>query len=142
LLLGPKDWIFCSAEESKIIYDAHFELCLSRMLDSIHGVDTADIECDTYASKPLSLTRKRYALSTRDFKGMPSATFGHRMKPLIANVLFDVPGETISLGEPDGFDTTHGNRRKSVYREVGFMNQRDRLILVAETLRNSITRPR
>jgi len=142
LLLRPKDWVFCDMDASWAVYDAYFEPCLSYILDCIGGIETADIECDTYASKPLALTEKRYSLSTKELEGAPLASFGHRMRPLIANVLHEVPGETILLGESGDFRTTRFVRRKLVRREVGFMTQRDRLILATEALKKRMRRRR
>lgn len=87
-------WAPFDASHAK--YDAWFEL----ETDSLSVLTTLpadfDIEIDLYGCKNLEKSTKKLVLTTR--KGQnPLRTYSSKMRPLVQNVIFNVPGEGITL---------------------------------------------
>lgn len=103
-----KDTKFVSFAESKSVYDAYFEMeaqALNGYTDTLKGYD---YEVDLYGIKPLVDDSKSYVLTSRRGK-LAERLFSSKMKPLVNNVIFGIPGKAIGLYAKENVDRERTN---------------------------------
>lgn len=99
---GEPDFCFSDLKESRARYDAYFEnMCLEEILpEKVKG----DISIDMYGMRQEG-GYKRYVLSSKSLPYNTVASYGRRLRPVDANVVYDTEGRDFFL-----YDTkTPGN---------------------------------
>ncbi|MCR5420167.1 MAG: hypothetical protein K6E98_04095 [Lachnospiraceae bacterium] len=103
---GQIDFRFSDLDESMAIYDAYFEnLCLEhRLPQAVRG----QVSIDLYGTKQ-SGGYKRYVLSSRPLPYRMLESYGRRMRPIDANVVYKPEGRDFFL-----YDTTKPGKAPKV----------------------------
>lgn len=103
---GQIDMHFSDIDESMAVYDSYFEnLCLEHRLPE---VVRGQVSIDIYGTRQ-SAGYKRYVLSSRPLPYRMLESYGRRLRPVDANVLFKVEGRDLFL-----YDTTKAGKAPSV----------------------------
>lgn len=91
LISSTKEYHFSRLEESSSIYDAFYE---NSQYQQLLGSNYSNVTIDLYANKTI---HSQYLLTSKilDFKILKS--FAKSLKPMDANILFDLPGNEIFL---------------------------------------------
>ena len=124
---GEPDFCFSDLKESRARYDAYFEnMCLEEILpEKVKG----DISIDMYGMRQEG-GYKRYVLSSKSLPYNTVASYGRRLRPVDANVVYDTEGRDFFLIrdscltelEPEEYDE---NGVGSTLTCIGFRPLRD-----------------
>ncbi len=103
LLCGPKSWRLPRFEDSRAVYDGHFEPVLERCVaaGTLASIPCAQIECDLFGLKDAARCTRPWMLTSRRPRAPVAARFGLRMKPALLNAICGVEGEDIVLVRTD-----------------------------------------
>lgn len=96
--LGKKIMRFADIHESSAIYDAYFEIFPSVLSKLQPALKQYDYEVDINGVKDVSKVQAEYLL-TNCKRGKSVLSFDNRMKPILLNVIFNVPGNSFGLIE-------------------------------------------
>ena len=108
LNLGLSQPILKKWSESNSVYDVYFELnsnCLKRMNS---GLGKYDFTVDIYGNRSLDFSSE-YVLTSRRGLHVEKA-FGAQMKPLVQNVVNDIPGDDLILCRKDDLLSSERDR--------------------------------
>uniref|UniRef100_F4CA80 Glycosyl transferase family 2 n=1 Tax=Sphingobacterium sp. (strain 21) TaxID=743722 RepID=F4CA80_SPHS2 len=98
---------FQEIEKSINIYDAFFELIPSVLKKLDKNFQDLDVTVDLYGMKSLSMVKTKYLLSSKRLKDTNDqymAGYSLQMKPPIINVIYNLKGGDIGLGETALFE--------------------------------------
>jgi len=92
----PVEVAFVPVSDSNAVYDSFFELSPKIFLKFNHSLSKYDFDVNLQGSKPANKLNKEFVIvSGKYHDGL--RTFPVQMKPIELNVVFDLPGEGISL---------------------------------------------
>lgn len=96
LQIHPRNWHFTPRSETTAVYDSFFEQLPDRFNRLTPILAEYDYTVDLYATKTPTKITTPYVLTTRPCR-QAEHQFGMTMRPLAANVIWQVPGTGISL---------------------------------------------
>jgi len=111
--LGKK-YLFKKLANTYARYDAYFELEASALQALVVGLQHYDFTNDLYGTKCLQHVKTPYILSTRKSSNY-LASYGLKMLPNIANVLYNVAGKDIFLSATQNVDSANTPLYKHYY---------------------------
>ncbi|MCR5733379.1 MAG: glycosyltransferase [Lachnospiraceae bacterium] len=92
------DYSFSSIEDSMSVYDAFFEnTYLKKTLSKTLDASADDIVIDLYGTKDTDDQKSRYLLSSKSLPKKAVKSYGRILRPLDANICFDMKGEDLFL---------------------------------------------
>lgn len=98
LAIAPRKYRFITLQESRAVYDSHLEI-LPEILKELHPrLKDLDFAVDLYRMKDLDAVTEKLVLTAWPNPGAVMS-FGKEMKPHEANVICNIPGRDITLGE-------------------------------------------
>ncbi len=98
LQLLKRDWRFKKIGDSPAQYDVFHEILPEKLKTLAKNLDDYDFEVDFYGQKDLSALTSEYLLTSRSSEN-PIRSYGKRLKPVELNVVCEIEGEDIRLGE-------------------------------------------
>ena len=96
LLWGTKQFHFSSLEESRAVYDCHYEISAQILQQANPKLRDYNFTVDFYGSKNLSKISTPYVLTVRDSQSA-IASFAAELVPPELNITFDLTGEFFHL---------------------------------------------
>ena len=96
LLWGTKEFKFSLLEESKAVYDCHYEIEARILQQSNRKLSEYEFTVDFYGSKNLAKIQTPYVLTVRD-PDNAVASFAAELVPPELNITFDLAGEFFHL---------------------------------------------
>lgn len=112
---GPRAWRFLARDESLAVYDSGLEITPDALKRAAPHLPAVDFAVDLLGERPDPSTP--YLLSSRPCAA-PIRTFGLDMTPLAANVVFENPGDVLSLGPTEAFGPMTAARRNALRRHL------------------------
>lgn len=125
---------FLPFDRSDAVYDSFFEILPGRLNRLSGALKDYPYEVDLYATKPSSLLQADFVLSSRRSRS-PLLTFGKQMRPMEANVIFQIPGSEIYFSKREDLDLgwfSEQKARKSNFEYFGHshpIGRRQRMII-------------
>ncbi len=103
LLLAPKTFNFARFNESKVCYDAFYELSCDSLSELNHFFQQYDFDIDLMGIKKPKELNKEYLLSIRKCS-VPIKSFGMALLPIELNVIYEMEGNEIYFGKRADFE--------------------------------------
>ncbi len=102
LLMAPKAFNFAHYNESKVCYDAFYELSAASLSEFDHFYQQYDFNIDLMGIKKPEELDKEYLLSIRKCT-KPIKSFGIALVPIVLNVIYQTKGDEINFGKRADF---------------------------------------
>lgn len=99
-LRGPNTWRLLGIDDSLAVYDDHMELGEPALRRLLPDLVTGTVVSDLLGVRDLDHVNADFVLTTRT-AASPIRSWGASMHPLIANVIYDVPGDAINLARSE-----------------------------------------
>lgn len=98
LMMGKKKFNFSHINQSKSIYDSHYEITSSCLSYHNEFLQEFDFECDFYGTKNIRKIKAKYLLTIRN-STKPLASYALELIPQEINVIYNFSGNFFTLSE-------------------------------------------
>lgn len=149
LQAGPTGWRLLPLDDALAVYDSFYELLPDRLARRNPLFPDGDFDVDLNGAKSAARLRPGYVLTTRRIR-RPRFTFARELRPIEANVLYNLPGTGIAFGRVEAIDwrwLVELERKKRDYEEARHYPPPGRklrflfvFVSVVEKIRAAITR--